>query len=198
MRSQPAPLSVARAGCWISPLTATDGCRSPGRQRLRGSVMTIGAHADDAAQDAHGLNVLAASATLHCLVGCAIGEFAGMAIATAAGWGNAPQIGLAVALAYVFGFGLTAMPLLRAGLGAAAVVSTALAADTVSITVMEAIDNLTVAVWPGAMDAGLGELLFYGSIAVGFAIAFPFAFLANRYMIARGRGHGVVHHHHGM
>jgi hypothetical protein len=136
---------------------------------------------------AEDLNRLAISATNHCLTGCAIGEVVGMAIATALGWGNAAQIALAVALAYVFGFGLTAMPL---------VVSTALAADTVSITIMEAIDNLTVVVWPGAMEAGLGDALFYVSIAIGFAIAYPFAFLANRYMIARGRGHAVVHEHH--
>jgi hypothetical protein len=144
------------------------------------------------------LDRLAASATLHCLTGCAIGEFAGMAIATALGWGNGPQIALAIGLAYVFGFGLTGMPLARAGLRAGVIVSAALAADTVSITIIDAIDNLTVVLWPGAIDAGLGDLLFYGSIAVGFAIAFPFAFLANRYMIARGKGHAVVHRHHAM
>src|ERR671922_1124522 len=143
------------------------------------------------------LNRLAASATTHCLTGCAIGEFSGMAIATALGWGNGPQTVLAIVLAYLFGFGLTAMPLVRAGLAAGAIVSTALAADTVSITIMEAIDNLTVWLIPGAMDAGLDDALFYGSIAAGFAIAFPFAFLANRYMIARGKGHAVVHQHHG-
>jgi Domain of unknown function (DUF4396) len=143
------------------------------------------------------LNRLAVSATTHCLTGCAIGEFAGMAIATALGWGNLPQTVLAIVLAYFFGFGLTAMPLVRAGLPAAAIVSTALAADTVSITIMEAIDNLTVVLIPNAMNAGLGDALFYGSIAVGFAIAYPFAFLANRYMIARGKGHAVMHEYHG-
>jgi hypothetical protein len=120
-----------------------------------------------------------------------------MAIATALGWGNAPQIALAIALAYLFGFGLTALPLIRAGLAAGVVISTALAADTVSITIMEAIDNLTVVLIPDAIDAGLGDALFYGSIAAGFAIAYPFAFLANRYMIARGKGHAVMHEHHG-
>jgi hypothetical protein len=142
------------------------------------------------------LNRLAVTATTHCLTGCAIGEVAGMAIATALGWGNGAQIALAVALAYCFGFSLTAIPLIRARLPAGVIVSTALAVDTLSITIMEAIDNLTVVVWPGAMDAGLGDLLFYGSIAVGFAIAYPFAFLANRYLIARGRGHALVHEHH--
>jgi hypothetical protein len=143
------------------------------------------------------LNRLAVSATNHCLTGCAIGEVAGMAIATAFGWGDLASIAAAVVLAYFFGFGLTAMPLVRAGLAAGAVVSTALAADTVSITIMEAIDNLTVALIPDALDAGLDDLLFYGSIAAGFAIAYPFAFLANRYMIARGKGHAVVHEYHG-
>src|SRR3954453_18107129 len=142
------------------------------------------------------LNGLAISATNHCLTGCAIGEVAGMALATAFGWGNVAQIALAVVLAYFFGFGLTAMPLVRAGLSAGAVASTALAADTVSITIMEAIDNLSVVLIPNAMNAGLGDALFYGSIAAGFAIAYPFAFWANRYLIARGRGHALVHEHH--
>jgi hypothetical protein len=143
------------------------------------------------------LNRLAVSATTHCLTGCAIGEVAGMALATALGWGNLAQIVLAIGLAYFFGFGLTALPLVRAGLAAGAIVSTALAADTVSITIMEAIDNLAVVLIPSALDAGLGDALFYGSIAAGFAIAYPFAFLANRYLIARGRGHAVVHEYHG-
>jgi hypothetical protein len=143
------------------------------------------------------LNSLAIAATTHCLTGCAIGEFAGMAIATAFGWGNAPQIALAVALAYFFGFLLTSLPLIRARLAPRTIVTTALAADTVSITIMEAIDNLTVILIPSALGAGLGDPLFYGSIAAGFAIAYPFAFLANRYLIARGRGHAVVHEHHG-
>lgn len=136
------------------------------------------------------------SATTHCLTGCAIGEFAGMAVATALGWGNLAQTVLAIVLAYFFGFGLTAMPLVRAGLAANVIVSTAFAADTISITIMEAIDNLTVVLIPNAMDAGLTDALFYGSIAAGFAIAYPFAFLANRYMIARGKGHAAVHEQH--
>jgi hypothetical protein len=142
------------------------------------------------------LNSLAIKATNHCLTGCVIGEVVGMAIATALGWGDLAQIALAVGLAYLFGFGLTALPLVRAGLPARTVVSTALAADTVSITIMELIDNLTVILIPSALDAGLGDALFWGSIAAGFAIAYPFAFLANRYLIARGKGHAVVHEHH--
>jgi Domain of unknown function (DUF4396) len=143
------------------------------------------------------LNQLAVAATNHCLTGCAIGEVAGMAIATAFGWPNGVQTGLAILLAYYFGFGLTALPLVRAGLAAGVVISTALAADTISITIMEAIDNLTVLLIPSAIDAGLGDALFWGSIAAGFAIAYPFAFLANRYLIARGKGHAVVHEYHG-
>jgi uncharacterized protein DUF4396 len=142
------------------------------------------------------LNNLAIAATTHCLTGCAIGEFAGMAIATALGWGNVTQTALAIALAYFFGFGLTALPLIRAKLAPRTIVSTALAADTVSITIMEVIDNLTVILIPSALGAGLDDPLFYGSIAAGFVIAYPFAFLANRHLIARGRGHAVVHQYH--
>jgi hypothetical protein len=142
------------------------------------------------------LNGLATSATFHCLTGCAIGEVVGMFLATAWGWSNLGSIGLAVGLAYVFGFALTAMPLVRAGLAAGVVVSTALAADTVSITIMEIIDNLFVVLVPGAMDAGVGDPLIYAAIAGGFVVAFPFAWFANRYMIARGKGHAVVHQYH--
>jgi len=142
------------------------------------------------------LNRLALSATLHCMTGCAIGEFAGMAIGAALGWGNVSQMALAIGLAYLFGFSLTALPLVRAGLAPRRVVSTALAADTVSITVMEIVDNLVVLAIPAAMAAGFGDPLLFGAVAAGFAIAFPFAYLANRYLIARGRGHAVVHQYH--
>jgi hypothetical protein len=119
-----------------------------------------------------------------------------MAIGTALGWGNVATIALAVGLAYVFGFGHTSRPLLRAGLAFTAIVPIALAADTVSITIMEAIDNVFVALVPGAMEAGPGDWLIWATIAGGFAIAYPFAFLANRLMIARGKGHAVVHRYH--
>jgi hypothetical protein len=142
------------------------------------------------------LNQLAVSATTHCLTGCVIGEVLGMFLGTAFGWGDLATIGLAVGLAYLFGFGLTSLPLFKAGLTFAAVVPIALAADTVSITIMEVIDNLTVVLIPGAMEAGVDEPLIYASIAAGFVIAYPFAFLANRYMIARGKGHAVVHEYH--
>jgi len=135
-----------------------------------------------------GFDRLAFSATLHCLTGCALGEVTGMAIAMALGWSDVAAIGLAVGLAYLFGFTLTSIPLVRGGLAAGAVISTAVTADTVSITIMEAIDNGFVALVPGALDAGVGDLLLWASVAGGFVIAFPFAFMANRYMIARGKG----------
>src|SRR5215207_7751983 len=135
------------------------------------------------------LNSLAFSATLHCLIGCAAGEIVGMIIALSLGWSDLGQLALAVGLAYLFGFSLTSWPLVKAGLAAGVVVSTALAADTISITIMEVIDNVFVLLVPGAMGAGIGDPLIYLAIAGGFAIAFPFAFWANRYMIARGTGH---------
>jgi len=153
----------------------------------------MAAHTEHGAQS---LNALAVSATNHCLTGCVIGEVAGMAIGTALGWGNLATIAAAVGLAYVFGFGLTSLPLFRAGLDLRRIAPIALAADTISITIMELIDNAFVLLVPGAMEAGLGDILLWGSIAGGFAVAYPFAFLANRYMIARGKGHAVVHAYH--
>ena len=145
----------------------------------------------------HGdLNRLAISATTHCLTGCAIGEILGIFLGTAFGWGNLATIALAVGLAYLFGFGLTSLPLFKAGLTFSAIVPIALAADTVSITIMEVIDNAFVLVYPAAMEAGIGDPVLYFAVALGFVIAYPFAFLANRYMIARGKGHAVVHDYH--
>jgi Domain of unknown function (DUF4396) len=148
------------------------------------------------AERASDLNRLAVSATTHCLTGCAIGEVLGFIIATSLGWGDVASLALAVGLAYLFGFALTARPLVKAGLAAGTVLSTALAADTLSITIMEVIDNVVVVLVPGALDAGVDEPLIYASIAAGFAVAYPFAFLVNRYMIARGKGHAVVHTYH--
>jgi len=145
---------------------------------------------------AQSLNRLSVSATLHCMTGCVLGEVVGLVIATALGWGNAPSIALAVVLAFLFGYTLTTIPLFRAGLTVAAVVPIALATDTVSITIMEAIDNVFMALYPGAMDAYIDELLFWGPMLGGFVIAFPFAFLASRWLLARGKGHALVHQYH--
>jgi hypothetical protein len=143
------------------------------------------------------LNALGISATNHCLTGCVIGEVSGMAIGTGFGWADVPTMVLAIGLAYLFGFGLTSLPLIRARLAVGVIITTALAADTVSITIMEAIDNGFVAVVPGALEAGLGDALFWATVLGGFVVAYPFAFMANRYLIARGRGHAVVHEYHG-
>jgi hypothetical protein len=143
------------------------------------------------------LNRLAFSATGHCLTGCAIGEVLGLVIGTALGWGNVATIALAVVLAFFFGYSLTMVPLLRSGLALGTVLPLAFAADTLSITVMELVDNLIILVIPGAMEAGLTSLLFWGSLALALAVAFVAAFPVNRYLIARGRGHAVVHQYHG-
>ena len=139
------------------------------------------------------LTGLAVSATLHCLTGCAIGEVAGVAIGTALGFSNLGTIALAVALAFLFGYTLTSVPLLRAGLVLATVVPIALASDTLSIATMEVVDNAIILVVPGAMDAGLDDLLFWGSLAFALAIAFVLTVPVNRWLLARGKGHTAVH-----
>jgi Domain of unknown function (DUF4396) len=139
----------------------------------------------------------AVSATLHCLTGCVIGEVLGMAIATSLGWADLPSIALAVALAFVFGYALTMRPVLAAGVGLRRAIGVALAADTVSIAVMEAVDNGFILIVPGAMDAGLLDWLFWGALSAGFAIAFVITVPINRFMIVRGKGHAVVHEFHG-
>ena len=142
------------------------------------------------------LNRTAFSATLHCLTGCAIGEVLGIVIGTALGWGTFATIMLAIVLAFFFGYALTMLPLLRSGMALGAVLPLAFASDTLSITVMEIVENLIIVVIPGAMDAGLGSLLFWGSLAFALAVAFVAAFPVNRYLISRGKGHAVVHQHH--
>jgi hypothetical protein len=134
---------------------------------------------------------------VHCLTGCAIGEVLGMIIGTALGWGNFQTIALAVVLAFVFGYSLTMLPLLRSGIALGAAIPVALAADTISITIMEIVDNAIILLIPGAMEAGLTTLLFWGSLAVALLIAGAVAYPANRWLIARGRGHAAVHAHHG-
>jgi hypothetical protein len=139
------------------------------------------------------LTQVAISATLHCLAGCAIGEVAGMLVGTALGLSNLATIAWSVALAFLFGYGLTSLPLLRAGLALGAVASIALASDTLSIATMEVVDNAIVVAVPGAMDAGVGQLLFWGSLAFSLAVAGACAVPVNRWLIARGKGHAIVH-----
>ena len=155
------------------------------------------AHHHHAASTAPSLNRTAWSATLHCLTGCAIGEVLGMVIGTALGWGNGATIALAVALAFFFGYLLTILPLLKAGIERKQAMKLALAADSASITVMEIVDNAIMLAIPGAMDAGLSSLLFWGSLAFALAVAAVAAFPVNRWLISRGKGHAVVHDHHG-
>ena len=142
------------------------------------------------------LNRLSLSATAHCLTGCAIGEVLGLALATWWGWHDVPSIALAVALAFFFGYLLTTMPLLRSGLTLRQAAPLAFAADTASIATMEVVDNLIMVLVPGAMAAGLGDPLFWGALAVALLIAGAVAWPLNGWLIARGKGHAVVHSHH--
>ena len=139
---------------------------------------------------------LALRATLHCLTGCGIGEVLGLVIASTLGWDVPPSLVLAVVLAFFFGYSLTIRPLLGGGLPLVRAVRTALAADTLSIIVMEIVDNAVILVVPGAMEAGVADALFWGSLAFALAIAFVATFPVNRWLIARGRGHALVHGHH--
>ena len=145
---------------------------------------------------AQSLNRVAFAATWHCLTGCAIGEILGLVIATALGWGNLASIAIAVVLAFFFGYSLTLRPLLSGGVPFRRAARVALAADTISITVMEIVDNAFVLLVPGAMAAGLSDVLFWWSLGVSLAIAFAAAYPVNRALIARGRGHAVVHAYH--
>ncbi|MFJ7154745.1 DUF4396 domain-containing protein [Streptomyces sp. NPDC101118] len=139
---------------------------------------------------------MAAKATLHCLTGCAIGEVLGMVIGTALGWGNVSTMILAIILAFFFGYALTLRGILKAGVGFRAAVRVALAADTLSIAVMELIDNSVIALWPGAMDAHLADPLFWFVLAISLLIAFVVTTPVNKWMIGRGKGHAVVHQYH--
>lgn len=142
------------------------------------------------------LNRVALMATVHCLSGCAIGEIAGMVIGTALGWSNAATIALAITLAFLSGYLLIMLPIVRAGYDYKAAMSIAFAADAASITIMEIVDNLMMLIIPGAMDAALDSLLFWGSLAIALMIAGVAAFPVNRWLIARGRGHALAHAHH--
>ena len=152
---------------------------------------TAPAHADGTT-----LNRLAVSATTHCLTGCAIGEVLGMVIGTALGFSDLGTIALAVALAFLFGYSLTSLPLLRSGMALAAVIPLALASDTISIAIMEVVDNLIMILIPGAMEATLTDVGFYAALTAALIIAGAAALPVNRWLIARGKGHAVVHQHH--
>ena len=140
---------------------------------------------------------VAFSATVHCLTGCAIGEVLGMVIGSALGWSAGATVALSIGLAFLFGYSLTSLPLLRSGMALGAVVPVALAADTISIAIMEIVDNAIMLLIPGAMEAGLDNFKFWGSLAVALLIAGAVALPVNRWLIARGKGHAVVHEHHG-
>lgn len=160
--------------------------------------MEAAAHQDSHAHEpmpteGRALDLVALSATLHCLTGCALGEIAGMVIGTAAGFSDLGTVALAVALAFLFGYTLTSLPLLRAGMALSAVIPVALAADTISIAIMEVVDNVIMLAIPGAMDAGLTNALFWGSLAVALVIAGAVAYPVNRSLISRGKGHVAVH-----
>ena len=157
----------------------------------------MGVHADHHhANDS--LTRAAVQATLHCLTGCAIGEILGMVISTALGFGNALSIAVSVGLAFLFGYGLTLRPVVAAGVAPRRAVGLAFASDTLSISTMELVDNAFILLVPGAMAAGLGESLFWWSLLVSLVIAFVATVPVNRYLIARGKGHAVMHefHHH--
>ncbi len=139
---------------------------------------------------------MAASATLHCLTGCAIGEIAGLIIGTAAGLGTATTVAISVTLAFLFGYALSTLPLLKAGLAVGTALSLVLAADTLSILTMEIVDNLVMIAIPGAMDAGLVNPKFWISMMIALTVAFLAAFPLNRYLLQRGKGHALTHHHH--
>jgi len=161
-------------------------------------------HSEHAADDglhettheATSLNRTAFMATLHCLTGCTIGEVLGMVIGTALGWSNWPTVALAVTLAFLFGYGMTIWPLRKAGMAWGAALALAFASDTLSMSTMELVDNAIMLVIPGAMDAGLSDPLFWGSLSVSLVLAGAAAFPINRWLIARGKGHALVHGHH--
>jgi Domain of unknown function (DUF4396) len=142
------------------------------------------------------LNRSAFQATVHCLTGCAIGEVLGMVIGTAAGFGDGATIALSIVLAFVFGYSLTLRPMIAAGVPFRRAASLAFASDTLSIATMEIVDNAFIVIVPGALAAGLGDALFWWSLGLSLVIAFVAAFPVNRFLIARGRGHAVLHEHH--
>ena len=147
-------------------------------------------------QHGQSLNRVAFSATVHCLTGCAIGEVLGMVIGNAAGLSTGATVALSIALAFLFGYAFTSLPLLRSGMALSAVIPLALASDTISITIMEIVDNTIMVAIPGAMDASLSDIGFWAALAASLLIAGAAAYPVNRWLISRGKGHAVVHQHH--
>jgi hypothetical protein len=175
---------------------AGSAARNPGQVVTSSWTMDHGSHGAPGTPQPS-LNRLAANATTHCLTGCAIGEVLGLAIATQLTWSNEASIALAVVLAYAFGYSLTLRPLLRSGLALGAALGVAFAADTLSITVMEVVDNAVVLLIPGAMDAAVTSGLFWAALAASLAVAWVAAFPVNRWLLARGLGHAKAMAHHG-
>ena len=159
--------------------------------------MTTHHHEAHAHHDMGGINTMAVSATLHCLTGCAIGEIAGLVIGTASGLGNGVTIALSIALAFLFGYSLSTLPLLKSGLAVGAALSVVLAADTLSIATMEVVDNTVMAIIPGAMNAGLVNVVFWVGMMTSLTVAFFAAWPVNRYLLQRGKGHALTHEYHG-
>jgi uncharacterized membrane protein YbjE (DUF340 family) len=191
---------VRRSWHWqtVEPAAGAAALRATRSTRIphRGILVRVPADPHTHHPSGAPLNRLAFSATVHCLTGCAIGEILGMILSTWWAWGNAASIALSIVLAFLFGYTLTSLPLLRSGLSLRQVAPLAFASDTASITTMEIVDNLFILIVPGAIAAGLGDALFWWSLAVGLLIAGALAFPVNRWLLARGRGHAAVHQYH--
>jgi hypothetical protein len=169
------------------------------QEQRQGEKSDHGPHMDHShhgpRQGASSLNHTAFMATVHCLTGCTIGEVLGMVIGTALGWSNWPTVGLAVILAFLFGYGMTLWPLRRTGMAWGAALGLAFASDTLSVATMELVDNVIMLLLPGAMEAGLSDPLFWGSLVLSLVLAGTAAFPVNRWLITRGQGHALVHGH---
>lgn len=182
------------------PHTKGPCCEGP---QSDGTHQAHAGHHEGANHHAHGahgtssINQTAFMATVHCLTGCTIGEVLGMVLGTALGWSNWPTVALAVVLAFFFGYAMTLVPLRRAGMAWSTALGLAFASDTLSMATMELVDNAIILVIPGAMDAGLADPLFWGSLTVAMVIAGIVAFPVNRWLIRQGKGHALVHAHHG-
>jgi hypothetical protein len=175
---------------WQAPSTA-----SPIRNHSVIFVEHDLSHSHTARAHAPSLNMLALTATTHCLTGCAIGEVLGMVIGTAANWHNAATVTISIILAFTFGYAFTLGPLIKSGVAFRTALGLALASDTLSITVMELVDNAVILLIPGAMNAGLSDVLFWGTLALSLILAFVAAFPVNRWLIRLGRGHALLHTH---